>query len=476
MVSYMYQYEKGTKKKNVGYVRVETRNGECKFTIHMQLLGIMDSIFPTYMIQKNKKETDLIYLGDSVLRNQVIDSKMVTRDNNIGGSGYRLSEFRGMVLFYNDEVFFATEWTDQPFLIEELLIGLTRKHHHKFSDQTKVLNQQKVVQREPRLYNYNRYQRRDEIGKIRGMSAVESIEAAKKVYQRPRGWKVIEAIKEEPLIEKRSSLPEEAPTLNQPRFRITRHMKPTKEDRMKTHAAQVVNTAPKLDWEIEDEIPWFGQDTMNQNGMKVIKDILKDHDHKGDVIENKKEETAYEDKVNQIEEAPYEGTVNQIEEARYEDTVNQIEEARCEDKVNQIEEATHENVANVIEDATEEEYPKSSLVDKLFTHYPKFYPFEDKNVISCVKIEPKDIHLFPLETRVLTNNSFLMHGYYCYNHLIFAKIKDRGGHKYIIGVPGIYHNKERFLAKMFGFEYFKSVKKRELRAGDFGYWFIPILL
>lgn len=126
---------------------------------------------------------------------------------------------------------------------------------------------------------------------------------------------------------------------------------------------------------------------------------------------------------------------------------------------------------SVAEEKLQKENP---VVEKIFTNYPRIYPFEDNEVTRCVKIEPKDIGALPSDTWVLSNNSFLLHGFYCYHHLIFAEIIDRFGCRYILGVPGIYHNRERFMARMFGFECFKSIRKRELKQGDFGYWYMEI--
>ena len=112
----------------------------------------------------------------------------------------------------------------------------------------------------------------------------------------------------------------------------------------------------------------------------------------------------------------------------------------------------------------------------IFALFPRIYPFEDNEITRCVKVEPKDIGALPSDTWIMSNNSFLLHGYYCYHHLIFAEIIDRYGCRYILGVPGIYHNRERFMARMFGFECFKSIRKRELRQGDFGYWYREVNL
>jgi hypothetical protein len=53
-------------------------------------------------------------------------------------------------------------------------------------------------------------------------------------------------------------------------------------------------------------------------------------------------------------------------------------------------------------------------------------------------------------------------------------MKNDGDPVYLLGIPGIFHNRERFMARMFGFENFKSIRKRDLRQGDFGYWYLPI--
>jgi hypothetical protein len=125
-------------------------------------------------------------------------------------------------------------------------------------------------------------------------------------------------------------------------------------------------------------------------------------------------------------------------------------------------------------EVTSEEAIDPQVVTGIFEKYPRIYPFEDNEIIICAKIEPKDIGLLPKELWPLSNNSFLIHGYYCYHHLIFAKMKDRSGCRYILGVPGIYHNREMFMAKMFGFDGFKPIRKRELRQGDFGYWYTSV--
>lgn len=116
----------------------------------------------------------------------------------------------------------------------------------------------------------------------------------------------------------------------------------------------------------------------------------------------------------------------------------------------------------------EEEPRKWKDGERILSEYTSMCPFFDQQVQASVRIEPKDIGAFPMEYWYLANNSFLLHGYYCYRHLLFMKLEGEQGNIYAIGVPGNSHYRERFMANMFGFEEFKPVHKKE-NAG-FGYW------
>lgn len=119
-------------------------------------------------------------------------------------------------------------------------------------------------------------------------------------------------------------------------------------------------------------------------------------------------------------------------------------------------------------------YECHPAAQNIFRKFPRVYPFEDHEICDCVCIEPKDIGLFPIDAWVLGNNSFLLHGYYTYKHLIFGKIHTTEGIIYVLGVPGVYQSRESFMARMFGFEYFKCAKATERRNGEFGYYYQPI--
>lgn len=110
----------------------------------------------------------------------------------------------------------------------------------------------------------------------------------------------------------------------------------------------------------------------------------------------------------------------------------------------------------------------NGLWSRLESTFPKVVAFEDEPGILCLKIDLKDLEYLPRENWGLANNSFLLHGYYNFRYLILGELEEN---QYMIGVPGMFHNNERFMAAMFGFEHFKPVKDYRPLTGHFGYWY-----
>ncbi len=110
---------------------------------------------------------------------------------------------------------------------------------------------------------------------------------------------------------------------------------------------------------------------------------------------------------------------------------------------------------------------------QLWAIYPHIAPFHDGR--EYMSMGPGDFVILPGRYYKLVNNSFLLHGYYNYHHLIMTRVEQRNGMKYYIGVPGNYYEREKKIAVMFGFESFEcSVEPAE--EGDFGYYMIPVEL
>lgn len=124
-----------------------------------------------------------------------------------------------------------------------------------------------------------------------------------------------------------------------------------------------------------------------------------------------------------------------------------------------------------------EENNRSDLWERFQRKYTRVLAFECDSGCEILSIKPQDIGLLPREIWVYGNNSFLLHGYYNYRHLILARLSDsRGKIRYLLGVPGHYFSNEKYMASMFGFPHFVLAKKQPDEGGRFGYWYTDIRL
>ncbi|MCM1144146.1 MAG: DUF6128 domain-containing protein [Blautia sp.] len=100
--------------------------------------------------------------------------------------------------------------------------------------------------------------------------------------------------------------------------------------------------------------------------------------------------------------------------------------------------------------------------EQILATYEKTRPYGDDRIY--VKLEPKDFIVLRSDYQHLVNNSFLLHGFYNYRHVILGKEKD-----YYLGVPGVFYEREKMVALMFGFEAFEC-EGGSAEEGKFGYY------
>ena len=103
--------------------------------------------------------------------------------------------------------------------------------------------------------------------------------------------------------------------------------------------------------------------------------------------------------------------------------------------------------------------------------YPHIKPFQDQR--EYLSIRPQDFVLFSADSYKAAGNSFMLHGYYNYRHLILAREERRGEILYYVGVPGNYYDREKQVAVMFGFESFECAQE-PAQSSDFGYYMMRV--
>ncbi len=116
-------------------------------------------------------------------------------------------------------------------------------------------------------------------------------------------------------------------------------------------------------------------------------------------------------------------------------------------------------------------FPLEDKWKQLWEIYPHITPFEDGR--EYLSIGPSDFVILPSPYYRLVNNSFLLHGYHNYGHLILWRTQIKGEVRYYIGVPGNYYEKEKQVAIMFGFESFEC-KTEPADWGVYGYYMMRV--
>lgn len=107
----------------------------------------------------------------------------------------------------------------------------------------------------------------------------------------------------------------------------------------------------------------------------------------------------------------------------------------------------------------------------LCLEYPKIHPFPGGRVFLSIK--PNDFVVLQQKYQKLVNNSFLLHGFYNYGHMILGKLTEEENAPIYVGVPGVYYEREKQAAQMFGFIGFESTSQ-PVQQGSYGYYMIEV--
>lgn len=420
-VSYIYAYNGEVKNKNVGFAKVEARNGQCKLLISLK--GAYGSAAGPLLVCgfcRDKENIKKIPLGQILLRSGMGEFRYEGKENNMGGSGVGLSGMNGLVIKSAGvtKTMYITAWDDKPIWTS------------KFQDDPALAGGQP-----------------DRPHAVPGQGLLRAAEVS-----------AAEAVRQEP----ESAGTVQGSTNRDSKIRI---LFPAEEP-----PAELIR--------LEAPAEGAGKDDENVYGFESGIRLEPEPVSASDPMEIGAEEeirTAFEQK-----QAP--GAADSVqEESETEDYIQEDASGTSDRKI--VEEMrtkadgapeTDMNGAAANTDGIKHGEIRfgagrseggDAMWNRLSKRFPKRAIRSDAGVWEVMQIQPQDIGLLPRETWIFGNNSFLLHGYYQYRHLILARL----GGTCILGVPGLNHNSEKFMAAMFGFENY-------LPAGEYGYWYTEIKL
>lgn len=114
-VAYVYEYQKGKKGRNCGFIRVEAWEKRCRLEVHLHCPGLIPGVrCSVFGFVRNAGLMDGSLIGVCRTEENKADCVMETERENMGEAKISLDQMGGMILTTENGAFFGTEWDDQP--------------------------------------------------------------------------------------------------------------------------------------------------------------------------------------------------------------------------------------------------------------------------------------------------------------------------------------------------------------------------
>ncbi len=399
LISYIYSYERGTKSKNAGFAKIESRNGICKVNISLRIADELmneaeDNMLEVFFIYRDNGEVKKVFLERIRIVNGCSMIKMRMNSDNIGNVGIAIDRITGIFIctraflkgVHNLNIVYASEWDDIPIEVNKF----KEKSNDDINIQNSTEAELKIAEGPLDSDTYD----------IKG----EALENNINLYRNA----VVETDAESQLVSVLNS-----------------------------------NSGTEIEPEVKGEIK------------SEIKSEMETNAEPEPEIEN--------DTKSEIETNEEPGTEIEPETDFADDR------KKCNNKLADMLKEGPKN--DEIDDTGNADSVAGDYFRMLCNCYPKIRVNEING--ECIKITPHDISYLPKKYWHLCNNSFLLHGFYNYKYLLLCEKKMDSGKKYLVGVPGMFHQKEQVIARMFGFTEFEcnnATNRYGNKAMKFGYW------
>lgn len=379
LISYIYAYEGEEKGKNIGFAKLESRNGQCRLSVNVKKVYAGGNDIGVYLLSSGQE----IFLGNIFIRNGCGEFRTIINVENVMGTGNSMDSCIGLIIYEKGEEWrvYKTVWEDAVAQAAELDLAEAAEKKQEYIEK-------KDERLKKRIEELNR-----EIDEAAESEAVEAkIEASEMV-------------------------PEQAAETTKSDITVENDNAAESETVAEDAAPEVPNIPQNTP---EPEIVQQPQPPTEQPSSPSSRPFIQQ---------------------SQQEDIPL-GNPRDLERL----------------------------------DEEEEKWGPEVLWNRFRKHYPKMQAFDSPGTAEILTIRPQDIGLLPRENWGYGNNSFLLHGYYNYRYLIFARVGDEKHTRarYILGVPGHYYSNEKYMASMFGFPHFVLAKTQPAQDGRFGYWYADV--
>lgn len=120
-VTYLYEYDKGNRGKNGGFVRIDVRNEEVQMEVHLRNCLCGGEKGTMYLLVRENEQIFGIEMGEIAITNGRGERVFTFFEQNMEQSGYSFEQVIGIGMRCEKEGYFASNWTDEEY--EELTTG-----------------------------------------------------------------------------------------------------------------------------------------------------------------------------------------------------------------------------------------------------------------------------------------------------------------------------------------------------------------
>ena len=444
ILSYLYRYEKAEKKECFGFVKAEQKSGSLKLTIQIDDERLLQGMELKLCFYERQGESWQVWQLDTLITQEHKEEIHLTYPAAMLPAGFRIKGQSGVLLYYQDAFYYGSVWIGEEIPTETL----EPLRWHKIVNSAKDKSQMQENK-----------SGKDIAGKIsEKQTETEKILPDKMSEKQKVSTRNItdEMLQEQQ--ESEENILEKKGQINTESFE--------EKDFQKRAENKIENIKS------EENLPDSENDIAHSNNTN-IEESVKIKEFSEDGIESKKK--------SELEQKSELKTDSELESKTELKTDSELE-SKTELKTDaEMESKTELKIDSEIEPQikieAETEPEATSVVDnfeKMWINAMKKNPSVD-NIFNTAfyegcRISTADLAQFGEEASVLKSNQFLLKGYGRYHHILAGKVRYAGEERYCIGVPGIYENREKYMAEIYQFPVFLSLTENRMKTGSFGYW------
>lgn len=425
-IAYVYEYRKGKKGGNCGFIKVEVREERCSIEVHLHCEGITPQTeCKVFGFVRKGGLINGILLGSCETQDDVVECLIETDSMNMADSGVALGKMGGMIFQTESGGFFGTEWDDQPIRPDNFKELPVSELPGKMVEKQRDFSQAGT----------------DETEKVTGENEEHSIEQQDGGNQEKTGKEETDKKYDQEYAEPGN--------------------KEMDSDHVESGSKEESGDFTEAIKKEKSE----GNEESNSPEEQAEPENIESKEDLNDIRNN----VGVEKEISDPETEAADGT-----KARYllspgfqTESLNGMKADNSASLGSQIQTQSIERNNNLSSSGHSGRKRNPAQFRRL-PFGEEFMPFDDGEFLRSWKIRPDDLRYFSMRNRGLHNNRFLQHGYYNFGHILLAH---KPGGQFILGVPGGYDQQERFMANMFGFPWFKASREIELPRNKGGYWY-----